>query len=270
MKSKETAKNKTKSYPIAIHLNFYKLIGFLFLIQFALSQTLMAQDATNIIQKADDKMRGNKNYSEITIQIIRPTWKREIKMKSWSLGTEYSLSYLIAPAKDKGTIFLKRSRELWNWLPSIERTIKMPPSMLAQSWMGSDLTNDDLVKETSNKDDFSSKILNEETIAGRKCWKIQMTPKPNSAVVWGKVVTWVDQKDYIYLKSEYYDEDGYLVNTMTAGGIKNLGGRILASRMEIVPADDPGNKTVMIMDKIDFNADVDNAFFTVQNMKRVK
>ncbi len=228
------------------------------------------QDASNIVQKADDKMKGRKNYSEITIKIIRPSWSREMKMKSWSLGTEYSLSYLEAPAKDKGTIFLKRNRELWNWLPSIERTIKMPPSMLAQSWMGSDLTNDDLVKETSNKDDFSSKIMSTETIAGRKCWKIEMIPRDNAAVVWGKIITWIDQKDHIYMKSEYYDEDEYLVNTMSAGAIKALGGRILASEMHIVPADEPGNETVMIINKIDFNANISISFFTVQNMKRVR
>ncbi|MGR3812235.1 outer membrane lipoprotein-sorting protein [Jiulongibacter sp. NS-SX5] len=229
-----------------------------------------AQSASSIISKADDKMRGQKNYTENTIQIIRPSWKREMKMKSWSYGTEYSLSYLTAPAKDKGTVFLKRNRELWNWLPSIERTIKMPPSMLSQSWMGSDLTNDDLVKETSNKDDFTSKIIGTEVINGRKCWKIDMTPKPEAAVVWGKIISWVDQKDYIYLKSEYYDEDEYLVNTMTATDVKTLGGRVLASKMTIEPADEPGNKTVMIINKIDFNANVSPSFFTVQNMKRVR
>ncbi|UBM60356.1 outer membrane lipoprotein-sorting protein [Marinilongibacter aquaticus] len=235
-----------------------------------LSTQMWAQDANAIVAKADDKMRGNKNYSEITVQIIRPTWKRELKMKSWSLGTEFSLSYLLSPAKDKGTVFLKRNRELWNWLPAIERTIKMPPSMLSQSWMGSDLTNDDMVKETSNKDDFSSKIIGEETVGGRKCWKIDMSPKPNAAVVWGKVVTWVDQKDYIYMKTEYYDEDEYLVHTMQATDIKTLGGRLLASRIEVIPADEKGNKTVMILNKVDFNANVGPSFFTVQNMKRVK
>ncbi|MFT5886990.1 MAG: outer membrane lipoprotein-sorting protein [Arcticibacterium sp.] len=237
---------------------------------YLISISAWSQDASSIVQKADDKMKGNKNYSEITIKIIRSSWSREMKMKSWSLGTEYSLSYLAAPAKDKGTTFLKRNRELWNWLPSIERTIKMPPSMLAQSWMGSDLTNDDLVKETSNKDDFSSKVLGSETVNGRVCHKIEMTPKPNTALVWGKVITWIDKKDYIYMKTEYYDEDEYLVNTMTAGAIKDLGGRMLASEMQIVPADEPGNKTVMIIDKIDFNAKISNSFFTVKNMKRVR
>lgn len=257
-------KNITFRRTLAVRISL--LSSLLFLIGIS----SFGQSASTIIQKADDKMKGDKNYSEMTVQIVRPTWKREMKMKSWSLGTEYSLSYLTAPAKDKGTVFLKRNRELWNWLPSIERTIKMPPSMLAQSWMGSDLTNDDLVKETSNKDDFTPKMLGEETVSGRKCWKIEMMPKSNSAVVWGKLISWVDQKDYIYMKVEYYDEDEYLVNTMQAGDIKNLGGRILASRMEVIPADEPGNKTVMIMEKIDFNASITPSFFTVQNMKRVK
>ena len=231
---------------------------------------LQAQTGSEIIAKADEKSRGNSSTTEVTIQIIRPSWTREMKMKSWSQGTELSMSVVLSPAKDRGTVFLKRNRELWNWVPSIERTIKMPPSMLTQSWMGSDLTNDDLVKETSNKDDFNCKILGTETMGGRACWKIEMLPKAGSAVVWGKVLTWVDQKDFVYMKSEFYDEDNYLVNTMLASEIKNMGGRNIASKTEVIPAEHPGNKTVMILNSANFNANNPTSFFTVQNMRKVK
>lgn len=106
-----------------------------------------AQDITEIIKKADEKFRGTSSQGEMTMIIQRPTWSREVSMKNWTLGNDYSMIYITAPAKEKGQVFLKRHNEMWNWVPSIERMIKIPPSMMMQSWMGSDFTNDDLVRE---------------------------------------------------------------------------------------------------------------------------
>lgn len=234
------------------------------------ANNLFAQSAKDIIAKADDYMKGDKSYAEMTIDIIRPTWNRTMKMKSWSFGTEYSISYILAPSKDKGTVFLKRDRELWNWLPTIERTVKMPPSMLSQSWMGTDLTNDDLVRESSNKDDYDASILGEESLDGHDTWKLELIPHPDASVVWGKVITWVDKDTYVYLKNEFYDEDDYLVNTMTSSDIKKVGSRYVATEMVVIPADNPENKTVLKIDKIDFNPAVKKSFFTVQQMKRLR
>ena len=231
---------------------------------------IQAQDVKEIIRKADETMRGGSSVSEMTIDIIRPTWSRSIKMKSWSLGTEFSLSYTVAPAKDKGAVFLKRKTELWNWVPSIERTIKMPPSMLSQSWMGTDMTNDDLVRQTSNVDDFEHKLLGEEKIEGRKCWKIEMIPHEDVPVVWGKLMVWVDQVDHIYMRNEFYDEDGFLVNTMNAKSVKKMGGRMMATILEVIPAEEEGCKTVLTYNSIQFDVEIKESFFTVQNMKRVK
>lgn len=240
---------------------------FVLLVIVLLAQT---KDAKDIIRKADEKMRGKSSKSVMTIKTIRPTWTREMKMKSWSLGNDYSMSYMVSPAKDKGTVFLKRKTELWNWVPSIERTVKMPPSMLMQSWMGTDLTNDDLMRESSNVDDYDQKLLGEEVVEGRKCWKIELLPHDDVPVVWGKVIAWVDQKDYLYMKNEFYDEDGYLVNTMLAKNVQVMGGRIMATHLEVIPEEDEGHKTVMIYNSIEFDVDIKESFFTVQNMKRIK
>jgi outer membrane lipoprotein-sorting protein len=231
---------------------------------------VQAQTATEVIAKADKVMRGSSSTSEITIQIIRPTWSREMSMKTWSKGDDHSAVLITAPAKDAGTVFLKRDKEVWNWVPAIERNIKMPPSMMSQSWMGTDFTNDDLVKEFSVVQDYTHKFVGEETIAGRICWIIEMTPRPDAAVVWGKVKVWVDQQDFLQLKVENYDEDGYLVNSMIASDIKTMGGRLIPTRMEMLPADEPGNKTVMIYKSIQFNVAIDDAVFSVEQMKRLK
>lgn len=231
---------------------------------------LSAQDAKEIIRRADQKLRGESAYSELQMTIVRPDWTREVTMKSWSKGDELSLILITGPARDKGTAFLKREREIWNWQPTIDRTIKMPPSMMMQSWMGSDFTNDDLVRESSIVVDYEHEILGEETIDGRECWKLQLIPKPDAAVVWGKIIAWIDKAEYMQLKTEFYDEDDYLVNTMLGLEIKEMGGKILPSRMEIIPEEEVGHKTVLEYLTLDFGIDVKESFFSVQNMKRVR
>lgn len=228
------------------------------------------QDAKEIIRKADEKRRGDKASTSLTISIIRPTWTREMDVKSWSFGTEYSLILITSPARDKGTVFLKRDKEIWNWIPSIERNVKLPPSMMMQSWMGSDFTNDDLIKESSIVNDYTHKVLGDSMILGRDCWKIELIPKPDAAVVWGRILNWIDKKDFIELRTEMYDEDGYLVNEVVFSEIKNLGGRMLPAIMEFIPADEEGHKTVIKYHEVDYNASIDERFFSIQNMKRVR
>ncbi len=227
-------------------------------------------DATAIVKKADEKLKGKTAYAEMTIQVIRPTWKREMSIKSWSKGDDYALILVTAPAKEKGTVSLKRDKEVWSWMPSIERTIKLPPSMMTQSWMGTDFTNDDLVKQSSIVEDYIHELAGDSTIEGRSCYKITMTPKPEAAVVWGKVILFVDKKEYIEMRAEYYDEDGTLINIMTGSDIKMLGGKLLPAVMEMIPVEKPGQKTVLIYNSLKFDDPIDDNFFTIQNIKSVK
>lgn len=231
---------------------------------------LSAQNLEEIIRKADEKFRGNSSQGEMTMIIERPTWSREVTMKNWTLGNHYSLIYITAPAKEKGQVFLKRNKEMWNWVPNIERMIKIPPSMMMQSWMGSDFTNDDLVRESSLAQDYEHKLLVEEKIAGYDSYKIELIPKEDAPVVWGKVVMWISKTDYLWLKGEYYDEDGVLVNTEILSEIKMMGNRKMPTRLEMIPADKPGQKTVLIFKNIEFDIKIDESFFSQQNMKKVK
>ena len=232
--------------------------------------TLNAQTATEIIKKAEDRMRGKSLYSEMKIITVRPKWSREMTMKSWSKGDERNLILVTGPSKDKGIVYLKRDKEIWNWMPSIERSIKMPPSMMMQSWMGTDFNNDDLVRESSTIKDYTHKITSpDEIIEGRKCWKIELIPIAEAAVVWGKVVIWIDQKDYMQLKTEQYDEDEYLINTMLATGIKEMGGKVLPTKMTLIPEEKKGQKTIMEYTDMKFEINVDDNFFSIQNMKKI-
>ena len=229
------------------------------------------QDAKEIIRKADEKWNGEKSsQGTMTMTIVRPTWERTIQFKIWTLEKDYSMTLITAPAKEKGQAFLKRETEMWNWMPSINRMIKLPPSMMASGWMGSDYTNDDILKESSIVVDFTHKIIGSETIDGWDCWKIEMYPNEDAAVVWGKIIKWISKNEYLMMKSEYYDEDEFLVKTELGTEIKTMDGRKIPSRLEIIPADKDNQKTVVIIDDMKFNVAIQNSFFSQQNMKRLR
>lgn len=229
-----------------------------------------AQDIKEIVRQADEKFRGTSSIGTLSMTIERPSWSRTITMKNWTFGNEYSMIYIESPANEKGQVFLKRDNEMWNWVPSIERMIKIPPSMMMQSWMGSDFTNDDLVKESSLVKDYDQSLLGEETIENYPCYKIELIPHEDAAVVWGKIYMWVSKEQLLWLKAEFYDEDGDLVNTENLTDIKQMDDRVIPTRLEMIPEDKPGQKTVMIFEEIDFNVDIDESFFSIQNMRKVR
>jgi len=250
-------------------LSFTSILFFLFSFIF-----LQAQDAQitarEIMERADAKLRGKSSRAEFRMEIVRPEWSREIRMDAWSLGSEYSLIVVREPARERGIGFLKRENELWNWQPTIDRVIKMPPSMMLQSWMGSDFTNYDLIRESSVVDDYEHELLGREEIEGRMCHKILLIPASGSSVVWGKVIAWIDVEEYMQLKGEFYDEDGYLVNTMYGKSVRELGGKLLPSLLEMVPADEEGHKTVVEYVQLEFDVDVREDFFSVRTMKNME
>lgn len=226
--------------------------------------------AKQIVEKADQKVRGKSSKGSMTMNIERPGWKRSISMKTWSKGDEYAMIYITSPAKEKGKVFLKRKKEMWSWVPSINRMIKLPPSMMMQSWMGSDFKNDDLVKQSSIVKDYTHKILRSEKLRDMDCWVIELKPKPDAPVVWGRIETWITKSGYHMLRGKYYDEDEFLVHTENGYDIKHMGDRDIITRISIVPADEPGNKTELIFNEIEFDINIAESFFTQQNMKRVR
>ncbi|EGQ8408416.1 outer membrane lipoprotein-sorting protein [Vibrio parahaemolyticus] len=229
-----------------------------------------AESAFDIVQKSDQAMRGKSSYSEATMEIVRPDWTRSMTMKSWTKGTELSLVLVTAPAKDKGSASLKRHREMWNWVPSIERVIKIAPSMLSQSWMGSDFTNDDLINQSSIVVDYQHALLGNDSFEGDKVWVIEATAKPDAPVVWNKVTLWISQSTYLQRKVEFYDEFDERVNVLTTYDVKDLGGRKIATRMEMKPVDKPGNKTIFTTHQAQFDFDINDDFFSQQQMKSLR
>ncbi len=235
-----------------------------------ISHSTFSQDAKDIVRKADDKMRGKTSEAELLIRTSRPTWQREMTLKTWMKGSSYAMILILSPVKDKGIVFLKRNKEVWNWIPALERSIKLPPSMMTQSWMGTDFTNDDLVKESSLLEDYTHSLIGDTIIMGRSCHLIEMVPKPEAAVIWGKLIVCIDKKDFIELHTRFYDEEGILINTMNADNVKEMDGRLIPTHLEMIPADKKNQKTEIIYTKILFNRSIDDNFFILDRMRNLK
>ena len=142
--------------------------------------------------------------------------------------------------------------------------------MMSEGWMGSDYTNDDILKESSIVVDYDHILIEEEEVNNRLCYKLKLIPKEDAAVVWGKVLKWISKEHFMQMKSEYYDEDGELIRTEIASKVKEMDGRMIPAHVEIIPEDEEGKKTIITMDDIKFNRDIPDSFFSQQNMKRVR
>ena len=226
--------------------------------------------AKQIVVKANDLLHGKSNTAVATMTVVKPDWSREVSMKLWALEPDFALILITDPAKDRGSVTLKRQTQVWNWIPSIQRVIKIPPSMMLQPWMGSDFTNDDLVRESSIVEDYNQTSLGSDSVGGYDCYKIQLNPKPEAGVVWGKVIMWVSKTGFMEMKVEYYDEDSTLVKYMIGSNVRDIGDRTLPMHWEMHPVDKPNEMTVLDYSEMKFDVALEPSFFSERNMKRVK
>jgi outer membrane lipoprotein-sorting protein len=247
----------------------YWFIAFgLFLSAFTVKTQAQTLKPTEIVAKAYDNQNGATSKMTVSMKVIRPTWTREMGFTSWSKGRELGMMRINTPAKDKGVAFLKIKSEGWNWLPSIERIVKISPAQMTQSWMGSDFTNEDILREASIINDYTHTLLGEENFGGVLCFKIEAKPKPKAAVVWGKVILWIGKDDILQRKAEYYDEENKLVNSLIYSNIKDLGGKKIATTWEMTPANKTGQKSIVTISTADFKVKLDDTFFSQQNLKK--
>lgn len=226
--------------------------------------------AEQILKKAEAKLLSSTMVAELDITVQRPKWSKQMSLKTWTKGTEYAMAYVMGPAKDKGTVYLKSGDNVWNFLPKIKKTIKIPSTLLSQSWMGTDLSTDDLVKLSSLTTDYTAKRVGYETVSGRSCYKLELTPKDESDVLWGKLVICIDKVDFIQLKTIFYDEDLEEVNILTGSEIKTLGGKKLASKYVMKPAGKSNQSSTVVYKSMKFNSPLNTSFFTKDNMSKVQ
>jgi outer membrane lipoprotein-sorting protein len=217
-----------------------------------------------ILDRMDKLYRSDQSTAYMTMKIVTPHWQRSMKLRSWTKGLEKTFIVIDYPRKDKGVTTLKKGNEMWNYFPKINKVIKVPPSMMMGSWMGSDFTNDDLVKENTKKNDYTSKIIKETETE----YEIELLPKKETVTVWGKIILKVEKKRTLPLAEDYYDEKGKLVRTMTFSKIEKVDGKEIPMKMVLIPLTKEGNQTVVEYTKIDFNTKINDSFFSKKNLQK--
>ncbi len=232
-----------------------------------LTGIVYSQTAEEIISKAENDVKGKSSYGTIKMIIKTPDYTRTLKMKSWWVGNKKALIETESPAKEAGNKTLKIGNEIWSYLRNTETTIKIPPSMMLQSWNGSDFTNDDLVRESNLVKDYNLKILKTEKINNEECWKVQLTPKPDAPVVWGKIYYWVRKADYLPALLQYYNEKGKLVRYMVYSDIKDFHGRRMPAKWVMHNVAKKGHSTTIIVEDMHFDVKIPDRIFSYQELE---
>lgn len=225
-----------------------------------------AAELERIIEKMDDLYRSRSSYSEIEMVIVTPNWQRTLAMKAWTHGTDRTFIRITSPRKEKGVATLRIENEMWNYLPKVNKVIKVPPSMMMSSWMGSDFTNDDLVKEFLLHRDYTCRFVTPEEAAAENVY-IECVPRENLPVVWGKIIAAVRREDDLPIWQKFYDESDELMRVLNFEEVKDLGGRTVPTVMEMIPLSKEGHKTIVRYLSAEFDADIEEDVFTLRNLR---
>ncbi len=254
-------------------MNLMKTIGLtLLFLTFAVPFPLFAEnpsdaDVKAIVKKIDELYRSKTSSAEMEMQIVTPHWERTLTLKVWTQGMDKTFIFITSPKKEQGITTLRLGNEMWNYLPNTNKVMKIPPSMMMGSWMGSDFTNDDLVKESSMLDDYDYQLITPEDASADLLY-IEFIPKENSPTVWGKLVVAVRASDYIPAWQKFYDEKGNLMRVLNFKEIKQFSGKKIPSTMEMIPQNKEGHKTVVRYLNAEFDSPVDDTIFTLRNLRR--
>ncbi len=222
--------------------------------------------AIAIVRKIDELYRSTTSTGEMEMEIVTPHWQRTLRLRIWTEGMDKTFIRILAPLKEKGVATLRLGNEMWNYLPNTNKVIKIPPSMMMSSWMGSDFTNDDLVSEFTLLEDFHFRLITPDTAQSDLLY-LEAIPREGLPIVWGKIVTAVRQEDYLPVWEQYFDEKGNLMRVIHFKDVKLLGGRRLPTTLELIPQNKPGHKTVIRYLKIEFDVKLDRQVFSLRHLQ---
>jgi outer membrane lipoprotein-sorting protein len=223
-----------------------------------------------IVKKVDDLLRGNSSFLTLQMMVSTPDWNRENTMESWSLGTDKAFVNILSPSKDKDTRFLKLDYNLWMYIPKLEKVIKIPPVMMMEGFMGSDYSYDDMVKESNISKDYVPHLVGQDTLEQEENYVLELIPKPDAPVVYGKLKFWVREKDLIPSREEFYNERNEIIKVMIFKEIKKMGDRFIPTYWEMINLKKKDHKTIIKVLKAQFNLKIDPAIFTKRNLSRIE
>lgn len=227
-----------------------------------------APTGREIVERVESLLWGKTLQALLEMTVTTPKWRRTVSLQTWIERPRRSFIRVLAPAKEAGIGSLRIGAEMWNYLPAIERTVKIPPSMMMQPWMGSDFTNDDLVKESSLVNDYEHRVVGTEASDGTVVYVVEAVPKPDAAVVWGRIVIRARRTDFVPVSEEFFDERGKLVRVMTFSDVRSLGGRIIPTRWEMRPTAKPGNWTAVELKSARYDAPIATEIFSQRNLQK--
>ncbi|MDH3777297.1 MAG: outer membrane lipoprotein-sorting protein [Gammaproteobacteria bacterium] len=224
------------------------------------------RDATQIVRDAVNHWRGLTSYTEMTMVIHRPDWERSMTMQAWTKGDDRSLVRVMEPKKDRGNGTLTDDNSMWTFSPKINRVIKVPSSMMGQSWMGSDFSNKDISRADDIIDQYAHTILATSEEEGITVYRIESIPNEDAAVVWGSEVLTI-REDHVVLEHAFFDQDGELVKTLRSLEIAEMGGRTIAKRQRMVKTDEPDEWTEIAVIDVQYELDLKDSVFTLSNLR---
>lgn len=220
-----------------------------------------------LLDATDDVARGDSSHGKMTMHVKTKNYERTLEMEVWTRGTEDSLVRILSPAKEAGTCSLKVGDNMWNYLPKIDRTMKIAGAALSGNWMGSHITNDDMVKQSRMREDYTYTLTGKPAADGTGVYVVELTPKPDAPVVWGTVRVSV-RPDKMPERIEYFDEKGELIRTMSFLDVQQMGGRTLPATMRVEPADESGEFTEIRYAEMTFGVELSDRLFTLQALKK--
>lgn len=223
-------------------------------------------DATEVVRAAVNHWRGLSSDSVMTMVIHRPDWERSMTMRAWTKGDDRTLVRVLEPRKDRGNGTLTDDENMWTYSPKVNRVIKIPSSMMGQSWMGSDFSNKDVARMDDIIDQYDHTILGVEEVDGVTVYEIQSVPHEDAAVVWGREVLRISD-DHVVLTHKFYDQDGELVKTLTSLEIGEMGGRVIAQRQRMGKVDAPDEWTEIKVVSVDYEVELQDSLFTLSNLR---
>jgi len=224
------------------------------------------EDARTLVVRAMDQWRGVTSHSRMTLVIHRPDWERSMSLESWTEGTDLSLVRVTEPPKDAGNGTLLKDHSMWTYSPRINRVIKVPSSMMSQSWMGSDMSNKDIAKSTDIIDQYDHSLLETRQDGEYQVYVIESLPHEEAAVVWGREVLSI-RDDYVLLEEQFWDQDNVLVKTFVTREIKEFDGRNVATIMRMERLDSPGQWTEIRVQDAEFDIELPGNLFTLSNLR---
>ena len=263
---------KNRTPPSTLNLLFLcglVVLFVLFAVQFsALAENRAADiDVKAIVKQMDELYRSKTSQTNMEMQIVTPHWERTLALEVWTQGMDKTFILITSPKKEKGVATLRIRNEMWNYLPKTNKVMKVPPSMMMGSWMGSDFTNDDLVKESSMLDDYTYERITPADAQPDHLY-IQLLPKEDSPIVWGKLIVAIRASDRVPVWQHFYDETGRLTRVMNFKEIKAFDGKTIPSVMEMIPQNKEGHKTVVRFVDAAFDKQIDEKVFTRRNLQR--